>query len=82
VWVNNEVNVMALGELRAGAAFGLDDVVVVKISTGIGAGIISNGVLHRGPQGPSIICRSGNIGCLEVLASGAASLALDGIFAP
>lgn len=54
----------------------------VEFRTGIGAGIISNGVLQRGPQGPSIICRCGNIGCLEVLASGAASLALDGIFAP
>ena len=83
VWIDNDVNVMALGELRAGAAAGYDDVVVVKISTGIGAGLISNGAIHRGAQGsagdighvkvsddPSIICRCGNAGCLESLASG------------
>ncbi len=58
---------------------------VVKIGTGIGAGIISEGRLHRGAQGsagdvghiqvvddPSVICRCGNIGCLEALAGGAA----------
>lgn len=89
VWVDNDVNVMALGELRGGAAAGFRDVVVVKISTGIGAGLISNGVLHRGAQGaagdighiavvddPSLICRCGNTGCLEALASGAALAAL------
>jgi predicted NBD/HSP70 family sugar kinase len=66
-------------------AAGHDDVVVVKIGTGIGAGIISSGRLHRGAQGsagdvghiqitddPSVICRCGNIGCLEALAGGEA----------
>ena len=38
VWVDNDVNVMALGELRAGAARGHRTVVLVKIGTGIGAG--------------------------------------------
>ena len=89
VWVDNDVNVMALGELRGGAASGFHNVVVVKISTGIGAGLISNGVLHRGAQGAagdighiavvddsSLICRCGNTGCLEALASGAALAAL------
>jgi glucokinase-like ROK family protein len=83
VWIDNDVNVMALGELRAGAAVDHSDIVVVKISTGIGAGLVSNGVLHRGAQGsagdighvkvsddPSIQCRCGNTGCLEALASG------------
>lgn len=83
VWVDNDVNVMALGELREGLARHHQDVVVVKISTGIGAGLISNGVLHRGAQGaagdighvkvtedPSIVCRCGNTGCLEALAGG------------
>ena len=59
--------------------------VVVKIGTGIGAGIISDGRLHRGAQGsagdvghiqvvddPAVVCRCGNIGCLEALAGGAA----------
>jgi glucokinase-like ROK family protein len=85
VWVDNDVNVLALGEWRSGVAAGHDDVVVVKIGTGIGAGIISSGRLHRGAQGsagdvghiqitddPSVICRCGNIGCLEALAGGEA----------
>jgi glucokinase-like ROK family protein len=85
VWVDNDVNVLALGEWRSGIAVGHDDVVVVKIGTGIGAGIISHGRIHRGAQGsagdvghiqvvddPSVVCRCGNIGCLEALAGGGA----------
>ncbi|HEX7951053.1 MAG TPA: ROK family protein, partial [Candidatus Limnocylindrales bacterium] len=85
VWVDNDVNILALGEWRAGVAIGHDNVVVVKIGTGIGAGIISDGRMHRGAQGsagdvghiqvvddPTVICRCGNIGCLEALAGGAA----------
>jgi glucokinase-like ROK family protein len=85
VWVDNDVNVLALGEWRAGIAVGHSNVIVVKIGTGIGAGIISNGRIHRGAQGSagdvghiqvvddtSIICRCGNVGCLEALAGGAA----------
>jgi glucokinase-like ROK family protein len=90
VWVDNDVNILALGEWRSGIAVGHDNVIVVKIGTGIGAGIISNGRLHRGAQGaagdvghiqvldaPSTICRCGNVGCLEAIAGGAA-LARDG----
>ena len=40
VWVDNDVNVLALGEWRSGVAAGYDNVVVVKVGTGIGAGII------------------------------------------
>jgi glucokinase-like ROK family protein len=85
VWVDNDVNVMALGERRAGIARGHDNVVFIKIGTGIGAGIIVNGTLHRGAQGcagdvghmqvtddPAVVCRCGNVGCLEALAGGAA----------
>lgn len=97
VWVDNDVNVLALGEWRSGVAAGHDDVVVIKIGTGIGAGIISGGRLHRGAQGsagdvghiqivddPAVICRCGNVGCLEALAGGEAigrageAAALDG----
>ena len=90
VWVDNDVNLMALGEYRAGVARGHDAAIFIKVGTGIGAGIIIDGKLHRGSQGsagdvghiqvaddPSIICRCGNIGCLEALAGGAA-LARDG----
>ena len=41
VWVHNDVNVLALGEWRSGIAQGHDNVVVIKIGTGIGAGIYS-----------------------------------------
>ena len=97
VWVDNDVNVLALGEWRSGVAIGHDNVVVVKIGTGIGAGIISDGRMHRGAQGsagdvghiqvvddPAVVCRCGNIGCLEAVAGGAAlgqagtAAALDG----
>jgi hypothetical protein len=84
-WVDNDVNVLALGEWRSGVAVGHENVVVVKIGTGIGAGIISNGSIHRGAQGgagdvghiqvvddASVVCRCGNVGCLEALAGGAA----------
>jgi glucokinase-like ROK family protein len=90
VWVDNDVNLMGLGEWRAGAATGHADVIVVKVGTGIGAGVISDGRLHRGAQGAagdvghiqvsdhrSVVCRCGNVGCLEALAGGAA-LARDG----
>ncbi len=85
VWVDNDVNVMALGECQAGSARGHDNVVFVKIGTGIGAGIVMKGKLHRGAQGcagdvghiqitddPAVVCRCGNIGCLEALAGGGA----------
>ena len=85
VWADNDVNVLALGELRVGHARGERDVIYVKIGTGIGAGIISDGHLYRGAQGcagdighiqatddPTVICRCGQVGCLEALAGGAA----------
>lgn len=91
VWVDNDVNVMTLGELRAGAARGHRTVVFIKIGTGIGAGIVIDGRLHRGAQGSAgdvghtqvtrdaeIICRCGKIGCLEAIAGGAA-LARDAL---
>ncbi|MDQ1584779.1 MAG: hypothetical protein QOJ90_1516 [Actinomycetota bacterium] len=89
-WIDNDVNVMALGELRAGIGRGEQELLYVKVGTGIGAGLISAGRLHRGAQGAagdighvsvqdddSILCRCGNTGCLEALAGGYA-LARDG----
>lgn len=85
VWVDNEVNLMALGESRLG--LGGDDqcMVYIKIGTGIGGGLISGGRLHRGAAGAagdlghmvalpdsSVLCRCGKKGCLEAVASGAA----------
>jgi glucokinase-like ROK family protein len=84
VWVDNDVNIMAIGEWRAGIAQGHRHVVWVKIGTGIGSGLISDGVPHRGANGAAgdighiqiveegVVCRCGNVGCLEALAGGAA----------
>ena len=85
VWVDNDVNVLALGEWRHGIARGHANVVFIKVGTGIGAGLISDGLLHRGAQGSAgdvghiqviddraVVCRCGNIGCLEAVAGGAA----------
>lgn len=84
VVVDNDVNIMALGEQRAGDGANVDHFIFVKIGTGIGAGIISNGKIHRGSDGcagdighicvdkDGPICRCGNTGCLEAMAAGPA----------
>ena len=84
IMVDNDVNIMALGELRAGAGIDVDNFIFVKIGTGIGAGIVCNGQIHRGSNGSAgdighicadhngPICRCGNIGCLEMMAAGPA----------
>ncbi|MFF5213044.1 ROK family protein [Streptosporangium sp. NPDC000396] len=87
VLVDNDVNIMALGEHWA-ARPEADHLIFVKIGTGIGCGIISDRRLHRGAQGAAgdighiqvasavdIVCRCGNLGCLEAVASGAAMAA-------
>jgi glucokinase-like ROK family protein len=84
-WVDNEVNLMALGELRDGLARGTQDFIYVKVGSGIGAGLVSQGRLHRGEKGCAgdighintspeslIVCRCGQRGCLEAQAGGAA----------
>lgn len=84
VFVDNDVNVMALGERFLGFPT-VDQLLFVKVATGIGSGIISHGALHRGadgaagdlghiqvPGGEDVVCRCGNRGCLEAIASGAA----------
>jgi glucokinase-like ROK family protein len=84
VVVDNDVNIMALGEQRSGDAADLDHFLVIKIGTGIGCGIMASRKIHRGSdgcagdighicvdkQGP--ICRCGNRGCLEAMAAGPA----------
>lgn len=84
VTVGNDADVAALAEYRFGAGHGVSDLIYLTISTGIGGGIISDGRLFTGgnglggevghmaidPRGPE--CSCGNIGCLEVMASGTA----------
>ena len=84
VVVDNDVNIMALGEQRAGEGAGIDHFIFVKIGTGIGAGIISNGKIHRGSDGSAgdighicvdkngPLCACGNTGCLEAMTAGPA----------
>ncbi|MBK1786826.1 ROK family protein [Prauserella cavernicola] len=90
VWVDNEVNLLCLGELRTPGLPASGDLLYIKIGTGIGAGISNAGRLHRGAQGCAgdighaavsddslVVCRCGKTGCLEAVAGGAA-LARDG----
>lgn len=83
VTVDNDVNVMALGEHIAGGHGHPDDMVFVKASTGIGAGLLSGGRLLRGSLGAAgeighipvrgaggLPCRCGNTDCLEAVAGG------------
>jgi glucokinase len=93
VLVDNDVNIMAIGE-HSTAYADVEHLLFVKVATGIGAGVISGGRLHRGAQGAAgdighvqtpgqtTPCRCGNQGCLEAVASGtaiAARLASSGI---
>ncbi|MBL1104834.1 ROK family protein [Streptomyces sp. 5-8] len=82
VLVDNDANLMAYGEQRTGhpdcTAF-----VLVKVSTGIGAGVVVNGSVYRGVDGGAgdighirvgtdALCRCGSTGCLAAVASGGA----------
>jgi glucokinase len=82
--VDNDVNIMALGEHRTHWP-DVAHLLFVKIATGIGCGLIVDGHLHRGSEGVAgdmghvqlpheaqVPCRCGNTGCLEAVASGAA----------
>jgi predicted NBD/HSP70 family sugar kinase len=87
VFADNDVNVMGLGEI--GIKGSTEDVLVVKVGTGIGCGIMIEGRVYRGaqgsagdighisvppPQGRPVICRCGNENCLEAIAGGGALL--------
>jgi predicted NBD/HSP70 family sugar kinase len=84
VLVDNDVNIMALGEHWA-MSDPPDDFLFIKVGTGIGSGLILGGRLHRGAQGAAgdighvpvaeaadVLCRCGNTGCLETVAGGRA----------
>ncbi|MFC4052014.1 ROK family transcriptional regulator [Actinomadura syzygii] len=85
-YLDNEVNAAALGEHRAHP--GVDDLLFVKVSTGIGAGLIAGGRIQRGALGAAgelghvpisapvpAPCRCGNVNCVEAIAGGTALLA-------
>ena len=83
VLVDNDVNIMALGEYRAHWRTEVSDLLFIKFATGIGCGIVSGGRIHRGAQGAAgdfghirvsghgdVVCRCGNTGCVEAVAGG------------
>ncbi len=84
VLVDNDVNVMALGEGNKGGTVDESDFLFVKVGTGIGAGLIIDGKIYRGANGcagdighigvdgSSVRCHCGNTGCLESVAGGKA----------
>ncbi|MGN8026485.1 ROK family protein [Microbacterium sp. 22242] len=81
VWVDNDVNILALAE-RVHREDDAIDLIYCKVGSGIGAGLLSHGHLHRGANGAAgdighvrvhdseILCRCGKIGCLEAEAGG------------
>ncbi len=84
IFVDNDVNVMALGEHHDFWS-SVEDLLFVKVASGIGAGVIVGGRVHRGAQGiagdighiwvpeaDGVECRCGSLGCLEAIAAGPA----------
>ncbi|MFC4496176.1 ROK family protein [Streptomyces ovatisporus] len=84
VMVDNDVNLIAMGEMQAGVARSVRDFFCVKIGTGIGCGIVAGGEVHRGTTGSAgdighiqvepegRPCPCGNRGCLEAYFGGSA----------
>ncbi len=82
VLLDNDANVIVLAE-RRGQEGHFDDMLLIKASTGLGAGIVAGGVLQRGavgaagefghtkiPAADGVACRCGDTGCLEAIAGG------------
>lgn len=77
VYVDNDANLGALGELVWGSGRGVADLAYIKVSSGVGAGLVISGQIYRGPGGTAgeighitldesgPVCRCGNRGCLE-----------------
>jgi glucokinase-like ROK family protein len=84
VFVDNDVNVMALAERDKGAASEERDFIFIKAGTGIGSGLVVDGRIYRGAKGAAgdighigagednTLCHCGNRGCLEAVAGGRA----------
>ncbi|WP_026411007.1 ROK family transcriptional regulator [Actinomadura oligospora] len=98
VAIDNDANLGALAEARLGAGRGARDMLYLTISSGVGAGLVLDGRVHRGRHGVAgeighvpvagaagtgRACRCGGLRCLETLASTTAILeALEPSFGP
>src|SRR5919201_7071013 len=95
VAIDNDANAAAVGEWRAGAARGAEDVVVLTLGTGVGGGLILDGKPYRGATGAGAElghvvveydgppCPCGGRGHLESFASGTAADAVArGLYGP
>jgi predicted NBD/HSP70 family sugar kinase len=84
VLVDNDVNMMALGEQRTYFR-DCQHLLFVKVGAGVGSGIVAGSEVHRGAHGGAgdighisvaghdhVVCRCGNAGCLEAVAGGPA----------
>ncbi|MEV7868764.1 ROK family transcriptional regulator [Streptomyces sp. NPDC088124] len=81
VYVDNDANLGALGELVWGSGRGVSDLAYIKVGSGVGAGLVIEGQIYRGPGGTAgeighitldesgPVCRCGNRGCLETFAA-------------
>jgi glucokinase len=86
VFVDNDANLMALGEAKYGSGVGHQNIICVTIGTGVGGGIIINGELYRGAfcagaelghstlVADGLACNCGGDGCLEMYASATAMI--------
>ena len=78
--MDNDVNAMTLGELHHGAGVGYNNLVALTLGTGVGGGVVINGMVYHGSQntagelGHTVVepdgryCGCGNQGCLEAYA--------------
>jgi predicted NBD/HSP70 family sugar kinase len=84
ILVDNDVNIMALGEHWTNWRYERN-LLFVKVGTGVGCGIVAEGSIYRGTEGAAgdighihvaghddVVCECGNVGCLEAVAGGRA----------
>lgn len=95
VYIDNNTNLIAIGEHTAGIGRGVDDMVVVFVGSGVGSGLILRGALYEGADGGAaeightvvvpngLACTCGGHGCLEMYCSGKAlTMVANTLFKP
>ncbi|KQO01770.1 MULTISPECIES: ROK family transcriptional regulator [unclassified Arthrobacter] len=90
VFIDNDANLGALAQVTWGPHSAVDNLMFMKVGSGIGAGLVLNGSLYYGNVGVTgelghttineqgVICRCGNRGCLETVASTSTMIELLG----